>query len=160
MGHLATLATWFVSIYLIKKNPITEQSSSLNQWALDFEGNADRIIESIRIAKEAGATLRVGPELEITLESPIILSASFFVFSNLFSEFSGYGCLDHFLEGLLSGLEYRGCGGVPNRMLGDTYLHSWEMLARIIMHEDCQDILLDIGMFVREMFPRYYFSWP
>ena len=40
--------------------------SSLNQWALDFEGNADRIIESIRRAKAAGATLRVGPELEIT----------------------------------------------------------------------------------------------
>ena len=84
MGHLATLATWFVSIYLIKKNPITEQSSSLNQWALDFEGNADRIIESIRIAKEAGATLRVGPELEITLESPIILSASFLYFLTFF----------------------------------------------------------------------------
>lgn len=88
MGHLATIAT-----------------CSLNQWALDFEGNAERIIESIRIAKERGATLRVGPELEIT----------------------GYGCLDHFLE-------------------GDTYLHSWEMLVKILKHEDCQDILLDIGM--------------
>jgi predicted amidohydrolase len=43
--------------------------SSLNQWALDFEGNAERIIESIRIAKERGATLRVGPELEITYVS-------------------------------------------------------------------------------------------
>jgi NAD+ synthase (glutamine-hydrolysing) len=41
-------------------------ASSLNQWALDFEGNAERIIESIRQAKKAGATLRVGPELEIT----------------------------------------------------------------------------------------------
>jgi NAD+ synthase (glutamine-hydrolysing) len=40
--------------------------SSLNQWALDFEGNAERIIESIRQAKAAGASLRVGPELEIT----------------------------------------------------------------------------------------------
>jgi hypothetical protein len=39
----------------------------------------------------------------------------------------GYGCLDHFLE-------------------NDTYVHSWEMLCRIISHEDCQDILLDIGM--------------
>jgi NAD+ synthase (glutamine-hydrolysing) len=78
--------------------------SSLNQWALDFEGNADRIIESIRKAKALGATLRVGPELEIT----------------------GYGCLDHFLE-------------------GDIFLHSWEMLARIIEDADCQDILVDIG---------------
>ena len=48
------------------KGPRTDNASSLNQWALDFEGNAARIIESIRQAKAAGATLRVGPELEIT----------------------------------------------------------------------------------------------
>ncbi|KAH8986847.1 glutamine-dependent NAD synthetase with GAT domain-containing protein [Lactarius akahatsu] len=59
MGHLITLAT------------------SLNQWAMDFQGNMERIIESIAVAKERGATVRVGPELEIP----------------------GYGCLDHFLEG-------------------------------------------------------------
>lgn len=59
MSHLITLAT-----------------CNLNQWALDFEGNRDRILESIAVAKERGARLRVGPELEIT----------------------GYGCLDHFLE--------------------------------------------------------------
>ena len=88
MGHLATITT-----------------CQLNQWALDFEGNQARIVESIRQAKRAGATLRVGPELEIT----------------------GYGCLDHFLE-------------------GDIFLHSWEMLARTITDPGCQDILLDIGM--------------
>ncbi|KAF2085239.1 glutamine-dependent NAD(+) synthetase [Saccharata proteae CBS 121410] len=55
---------------------ITLASCQLNQWALDFEGNLSRIIKSIKQAKAAGATLRVGPELEIT----------------------GYGCLDHFLE--------------------------------------------------------------
>lgn len=38
---------------------------SLNQWALDFEGNLERILESIKRAKLAGAKLRVGPELEI-----------------------------------------------------------------------------------------------
>ncbi|CUS20922.1 LAQU0S02e01442g1_1 [Lachancea quebecensis] len=59
MSHLVTVAT-----------------CNLNQWALDFEGNRDRILESIRIAKAKGARLRVGPELEV----------------------SGYGCLDHFLE--------------------------------------------------------------
>lgn len=32
--------------------------------------------------------------------------------------------------------------------IGDTYLHSWEMLAKIIQHDNCQDILLDIGMLV------------
>jgi len=46
--------------------------SSLNQWAMDFEGNAERIIESIRIAKSRGAFFRTGPELEITyLSKPL-----------------------------------------------------------------------------------------
>ncbi|KAF2403210.1 glutamine dependent NAD+ synthetase [Trichodelitschia bisporula] len=88
MGHLITVAT-----------------CSLNQWALDWEGNVQRIIESIRIAKEAGAKLRVGPELEIC----------------------GYGCLDHLLE-------------------NDLYLHSFQMLERILRDESCHGIMLDIGM--------------
>lgn len=44
---------------------ITLATCALNQWALDFEGNLQRIKKSILKAKEAGATLRVGPELEI-----------------------------------------------------------------------------------------------
>ncbi|KAI6013939.1 hypothetical protein BKA83DRAFT_682556 [Pisolithus microcarpus] len=88
MGHLITLAT-----------------CSLNQWALDFQGNYERIIESIAIAKQRGAAMRVGPELEIP----------------------GYGCYDHFLE-------------------GDTVLHSWEVLAKILAGEDTMNILCDIGM--------------
>ena len=55
----------------------TLATCNLTQWALDFEGNLGRIIESIRIAKESGARYRLGPELEIP----------------------GYGCEDHFLEG-------------------------------------------------------------
>ncbi|THC90686.1 hypothetical protein EYZ11_009861 [Aspergillus tanneri] len=55
---------------------ITLATCSLNQWALDWEGNLGRIKASILKAKEAGATLRTGPELEV----------------------SGYGCLDHYLE--------------------------------------------------------------
>lgn len=42
-------------------------ASTLNQWALDFEGNRDRILQSILEAKELGATFRTGPELEIWL---------------------------------------------------------------------------------------------
>lgn len=38
---------------------------SLNQWAMDFQGNMDRIIDSIQQAKAAGAMYRSGPELEI-----------------------------------------------------------------------------------------------
>jgi len=73
MGHLVTLATWYVAVFrsimsILEKDrcSLVLMQSSLNQWALDFEGNAERIIESIRQAKAAGATLRVGPELEIT----------------------------------------------------------------------------------------------
>jgi len=51
-------------------------SCSLNQWALDFDGNARRIRESIRLARASGAAYRLGPELEIP----------------------GYGCEDHFME--------------------------------------------------------------
>ncbi len=67
MGRLAILAT-----------------CNLNQWVLDFEGNRDRIIESIRQAKAKGATLRVGVRdslliyrLEITTfyESLLILNS-------------------------------------------------------------------------------------
>jgi NAD+ synthase (glutamine-hydrolysing) len=43
---------------------------------MDFDGNEARVLESIRQAKAAGATYRLGPELEI----------------------SGYSCEDHFLE--------------------------------------------------------------
>jgi predicted amidohydrolase len=38
---------------------------SLNQWALDFDGNLGRIKQSIHEAKKQGCTLRVGPELEV-----------------------------------------------------------------------------------------------
>ncbi|KAI9867196.1 MAG: glutamine-dependent NAD(+) synthetase [Trichoglossum hirsutum] len=105
-------------------NYMTLATCNLNQWALDWEGNVERVISSIQIARAKGgktkpvfrrrripkanrhaATLRVGPELEIT----------------------GYGCYDHFLE-------------------PDTFLHSWEMLARILKDPSCRDILLDIGM--------------
>ncbi|KAK9728677.1 NAD synthase [Popillia japonica] len=55
---------------------ITVATSTLNQWVLDFDGNLERILESILEAKEIGATYRTGPELEIC----------------------GYSCEDHFYE--------------------------------------------------------------
>jgi NAD+ synthase (glutamine-hydrolysing) len=54
----------------------TLATCNLDQWALDFAGNLRRIEESLAVAKAAGATLRLGPELEVP----------------------GYGCEDHFLE--------------------------------------------------------------
>ncbi|XP_075214444.1 NAD synthetase [Lycorma delicatula] len=50
---------------------------TLNQWALDFDGNLKRILQSVQEAKDKGASYRSGPELEIC----------------------GYSCEDHFLEG-------------------------------------------------------------
>jgi NAD+ synthase (glutamine-hydrolysing) len=58
-GRLATLAT-----------------CNLGQWAMDFDGNLARVVESIARARAAGARYRVGPELELP----------------------GYGCEDHFAE--------------------------------------------------------------
>jgi NAD+ synthase (glutamine-hydrolysing) len=55
---------------------VTLATCSLNQWALDFDGNLERVLESIRQAKAAGARYRLGPELELP----------------------GYGCEDHFYE--------------------------------------------------------------
>lgn len=39
---------------------------TLAQWALDFEGNRMRILESLRLAKKADCKYRLGPELEIS----------------------------------------------------------------------------------------------
>ncbi|VDM65172.1 unnamed protein product [Strongylus vulgaris] len=49
---------------------------TVNNWALDFEGNLQRILKTCEEANREGARLRVGPELEIP----------------------GYGCADHFYE--------------------------------------------------------------
>ena len=43
---------------------------NLNQWSLDFDGNVERIEESIREAKRQGARYRVGPELEVRKWEP------------------------------------------------------------------------------------------
>lgn len=55
---------------------VTLATCSLNQWALDFEGNLERILKSVEMAKAKGAKYRLGPELEIC----------------------GYGCADHYYE--------------------------------------------------------------
>lgn len=55
---------------------VTVATCNLNQWALDFAGNLERVLRSCEGAREAGASYRLGPELELC----------------------GYGCEDHFLE--------------------------------------------------------------
>lgn len=49
---------------------------SLNQSSMDFKGNCDRILKSIKLAVDQDCSYRVGAELEV----------------------SGYGCDDHFKE--------------------------------------------------------------
>jgi NAD+ synthase (glutamine-hydrolysing) len=44
---------------------VTVAVCTLNQWALDFEGNLSRILQSVQEAKELEASYRTGPELEI-----------------------------------------------------------------------------------------------
>jgi len=44
---------------------VTVATCALNQWALDFTGNWERIRRSIELAKAAGASYRLGPELEV-----------------------------------------------------------------------------------------------
>jgi hypothetical protein len=39
---------------IIHMRPVTLATCSLDQWALDFDGNLQRIIRSIEIAKERG----------------------------------------------------------------------------------------------------------
>jgi hypothetical protein len=56
---------------------ITVAAATLPSVRLDFAGNRDRILESIKLAKDKGAKLRTSPKLEVL----------------------GYGCLDHHLEG-------------------------------------------------------------
>lgn len=84
---------------------VTVSSCNLNQWALDFVGNRDRIIEAVKRARRDGSSLLVTPELSIC----------------------GYSCLDAFLE-------------------RDTTTHSWEVLRDLIKHEDCQNIIVDVGL--------------
>lgn len=58
------------------KSCLTVAVCALNQSAMDFEGNTQRIIESCTEASLKGASVRSGPELEIC----------------------AFGCNDHFYE--------------------------------------------------------------
>ena len=88
--------------------------ATLNQWVLDFEGNYNRIVQSILIAKKGGARYRLGGELEIT----------------------GYGCEDHFFE-------------------NDTVLHSWEVLQKLLVIPETENMICDVGMPVIHNGTRY-----
>lgn len=67
---------FYQTLSQVPSTKVVVATCNLNQWALDFDKNLERIARSILLAKEKGATFRTGPELEIC----------------------GYGCEDHFLE--------------------------------------------------------------
>lgn len=75
--NLSRLHLWkILGFLLVRMRLLKVATCNLNQWAMDFDNNLRNIKKSIARAKEAGAVIRLGPELEIT----------------------GYGCEDHFLE--------------------------------------------------------------
>lgn len=51
----------------MRRRLATLATCSLNQWAMDFEGNLKRILDSIKAAKEAGATYRVSSRQQQSL---------------------------------------------------------------------------------------------
>lgn len=62
---------------------ITLAVCSLNQWALDFEGNLKRILQSISEAKTKGACYRLGPELEVSGRSYGLFGFTFSLLQSL-----------------------------------------------------------------------------
>lgn len=70
---------------------LTVAAATLPSVPLDFEGNRDRILDSIHMAKAQGAALRTGPEACL-LSQPCQLLLTI---PQL--EIPGYSCLDHHL---------------------------------------------------------------
>ena len=109
---------------------------------LSSQGNLQRILESLRIAKEKGATLRVGPELEITYA--LRRSRLRINLKGVFQRVWLHGPLPrrYFQQNVLNQTMciHFGC------FLGDTCLHSWEVLAEILKSEEAKGIVCDIGM--------------
>jgi NAD+ synthase (glutamine-hydrolysing) len=102
----------------------------------------ERILESIAIAKSRGATLRVGPELEIPWVNLSQCEEKALKPHNL--EATGAWTISSRVRRV----------AVSNRrnllsvVLGDTALHSWEVLIKILQSEEAQGIVCDVGMCV------------
>ncbi|KAJ2778766.1 glutamine-dependent NAD(+) synthetase [Coemansia interrupta] len=101
---------------------VTVATCALNQWALDFQGNVQRIAQSIRQAKALGARLRIGPELEIP----------------------GYGCHDHFLEPDTTRHSWEALGELlQDKTLGDIIVDTgMPVLHRNVLY-NCRVLLLN-----------------
>ena len=60
MGAVSWWWGFFVIDLSDQMRAVKLATCSLNQWAMDFEGNLTRTKESIRQARDAGATFRAG----------------------------------------------------------------------------------------------------
>ncbi|KAJ2726058.1 glutamine-dependent NAD(+) synthetase [Coemansia sp. Benny D115] len=128
---------------------VTVATCALNQWALDFQGNYERIVESIRQAKEGGARLRIGPELEIP----------------------GYGCYDHFLESDTELHSWQVLGRLlEDRRLDGVLIDTGMAVVHRSVRYNCRVLLLDgrIVLIRPKMYmandgnyrePRWFGSW-
>jgi len=122
----------------------TLATCSLNQWALDFDGNLERTLESCAVALQKGATYRVGPELELT----------------------GYGCevRSRYCESYCARRPVcvevpASCSSRPTTLTCwgalpvqdhffelDTEAHAWESLTAILSSDATDALVVDVGL--------------
>ena len=129
---------------------------NLNQWAMDFAGNLQRVEESARqviahflpLPKQACPSALIPPHrqhrvpgnttrrslTERVCTQAVAAGARYRVGPEL--ELPGYGCDDHFLE-------------------PDTVDHSWEALGQLLQNRDARAIVMDVGMPVIHRGVRY-----
>lgn len=75
---------------------VTVAAATLPSIPLDFKGNRDRILESIKVAKQKGATIRTGPEVRVWRGFPYH-GANSPGWVTFLSRFSYYGSMADFL---------------------------------------------------------------
>jgi Carbon-nitrogen hydrolase len=122
---------------------------NLNQWAMDFAGNLERVersIQEVRSCQPSCVLLCPSSFLQLEAHNSMTLhqrppppqakaqGAAYRVGPEL--EIPGYGCEDHFLE-------------------PDTVHHSWEALGQLLGNEANHSILVDVGMPVIHRGVRY-----
>lgn len=122
---------------------ITVASATLPSVPLDFQGNLQRILESIRLAKSKGAKLRTGPEVGGLTKTP----------RNETDQASWkFPDMDVLTITVRQAYTFKSCSefaDVESKVEGDTFFHSWEVVAQILNDPSTKDMLVDVGMGVR-----------
>lgn len=119
---------------------ITVASATLPSVPLDFQGNLRRILESIRLAKARGATLRTGPEVGHAAK----------IAKNGADSISWKSLdMDVSTTTVSKTPACRKATDSDIQVESDTFFHSWEVLAQILNDPVTKDMLVDVGMGVR-----------